>query len=124
MSFISLNILDNYAKRLTSNQMDKLCESKCGKKYEKNLNESKNASYKFYLDSYTIAKETGKSKSAFAFWLVENYANLMDNITYKIEKDAIEFKTPDRNLYRKLQESLLAGGISGDVIMEIRDEKY
>lgn len=124
MNIISLNILDEYAKRLTPNQMNKLYESRCGKKFEKKLNESENSSYRFYLDAYTIAKETGKSKAHFALWLNENYSELMNNIMYKIEKDAIEFKTPDRNLYRKLQESLLDAGIDGDTILENRDEKY
>lgn len=124
MNIISLNILDEYAKRLTPNQMNKLYENRCGKKFEKTLNESDNSAYRFYLDAYTIAKETGKSKVNFAMWLNENYAPLMNNIMYKIEKDAIEFKTSNRTLYRKLQESLLDAGISGDTILENRDEKY
>lgn len=122
MKIISLNILDEYAKRLTPNQMNKLYESRCGKKFEKTLNES--SSYKYYLNAYTIATEAKKSKTEFALWLNENYSDLMNKITYKIGNDAIEFKTNNRNLYMKLQESLLAGGIDGDTILENRDEKY
>ncbi len=122
MKIISLNILDEYAKRLTPNQMNKLYESRCGKKFEKALNES--SSYKYYLNAYTIATEAKKSKTEFALWLNENYSDLMNKITYKIGNDAIEFKTNNRNLYMKLQESLLAGGIDGDTILENRDEKY
>lgn len=122
MKIISLNILDEYAKRLTPNQMNKLYESRCGKKFEKALNGS--SSYKYYLNAYTIATEAKKSKTEFALWLNENYSDLMNKITYKIGNDAIEFKTNNRNLYMKLQESLLAGGIDGDTILENRDEKY
>lgn len=122
MKIISLNILDEYAKRLTPNQMNKLYETRCGKKFEKTLNES--SSYKYYLNAYTIATEAKKSKTEFALWLNENYSDLMNKITYKIGNDAIEFKTNNRNLYMKLQESLLAGGIDGDTILENRDEKY
>ena len=48
----------------------------------------------------------------------------MNNIAYKISSEGIEFKTYDRNLYRKLQESLMAGGFSSKKIVEIRDKKF
>ena len=54
----------------------------------------------------------------------ENYAPLMNNIAYKISSEGIEFKTYDRNLYRKLQESLMNAGFSSKKIVEIRDKKF
>lgn len=123
MGIISLNVLDEYAKRLTPKQMHKLYENRCGKKFKKVLNESTEP-YRFYLNAYTITSETGKAKADFAMWLLENYSDLMNKISYKVEPDAIVFKTPDRNLYMKLQESLMAGGIDSDTIIETRDEKY
>ena len=76
------------------------------------------------LDPITIFKETKMQKAQFANWLNENYAPLMNNIAYKISSEGIEFKTYDRNLYRKLQESLMNAGFSSKKIVEIRDKKF
>lgn len=119
---ISLDVLDEYAKVLTLSQADKLYESKTGEKYEKQLFESNNFYMK--LDPITIFKQTKMQKGQLAFWLNENYPALMNNISYKLSSDGLIFKTQDRNIYRKLQESLLAAGFNGTKILEIRDKKF
>ena len=123
MNNLTLDVLDEYAKVLTFEQANKLYEAKTGKTYEKQLFEDSNE-LKMKLDPITIFKETKMQKVQFANWLNENYASLMNSIAYKISSDGIEFKTYDRNLYRKLQESLMASGFSSRKIVEIRDKKY
>jgi len=76
------------------------------------------------LDPITIFKETKMQKGQFANWLNENCPVVMNNISYKLSSDGIEFRTKDRNVYRKLQEALMAGGFSSKKIVEIRDKKF
>lgn len=123
MNTLTLDVLDEYASVLTESQANKLYESKTGKAYQKQLFEDSNE-LRLKLDPITIFKETKMQKTQFANWLNENYSPLMNNITYKISSDGIEFKTYDRNLYRKLQESLMSAGFSSKKIVEIRDKKY
>ena len=123
MNNISLEILDEYAKVLTFNQTNKLYEAKTGKKYEKQLFEN-SGELKMKLDPVTIFKQTKMQKAQFASWLNENYSGLMNQISYKISNEGIEFKTYDRNVYRKLQESLMAGGFTSSKILELRDKNY
>lgn len=123
MNNLSLEILEEYAKVLTLKQTNKLYESKTGKTYQKQLFED-SKELKMKLDPITIFKETKMQKAQFANWLNENYAPLMNNIAYKISSEGIEFKTYDRNLYRKLQESLMNAGFSSKKIVEIRDKKF
>lgn len=123
MNNLTLEVLEEYAGILSENQANKLYESKTGKQYQKQLFEDSNE-LKLKLDPITIFKETKMQKIQFANWLNENCASLMNNIAYKISSEGIEFKTYDRNLYRKLQESLMAGGFSSKKIVELRDKKY
>lgn len=123
MNNFSLEVLEEYAKILTYDQTNKLYESKTGKKYEKQLFEN-SKQLRMLLDPITIFKETKMQKSQFANWLNENCSSLMNNITYKISSEGIEFKTYDRNLYRKLQESLMTAGFSSKRILEIRDKNF
>lgn len=119
---IPLNVLDEYAQVLSISQANKLYESKTGKIYTKQLFEDNTLRMK--LDPITIFKQTHMAKTQFVFWLNENYQSLMNNISYKMTDDGIEFKTYDRNVYRKLQESLRTAGFSSEAILILRDEKY
>ena len=123
MNNLTLEVLEEYAKVLTLEQTNKLYESKTGKTYQKQLFED-SQELKMKLDPITIFKETKMQKTQFANWLNENCAPLMNNIAYKISSEGIEFKTYDRNLYRKLQESLMRAGFSSKKIVEIRDKKF
>ena len=123
MNNLTLDVLEEYAKILTIDQANKLYESKTGKQYEKQLFEDSNE-LKLKLDPITIFKETKMQKVQFANWLNEHCTALMNNIAYKISSEGIEFKTYDRNIYRKLQESLMTAGFSSKKIVEIRDKKY
>ena len=123
MNNLTLEILDEYANILSLEQTNKLYESKTGKKYEKQLFED-SGELKMKLDPITIFKQTKMQKSQFANWLNENCSNVMNNISYKISSDGIEFKTYDRNVYRKLQESLMKAGFTSSKILEIRDKKF
>lgn len=123
MNNLDLNILEEYAQILTLNQANKLYESKTGNQYEKKLFEN-SGWLRMKLDPITIFKETKMQKSQFAHWLNENYTQLMNSISYKISSEGIEFKTYDRNIYRKLQESLMTAGFSSKKILELRDTKF
>lgn len=123
MNNLTLEVLDEYANILSFNQANKLYESKTGKQYEKQLFEDSNE-LKMKLDPITIFKETKMQKVQFANWLNEHCNSLMNNIAYKISSEGIEFKTYDRNIYRKLQESLMSAGFSSKKIIEIRDKKF
>ncbi len=122
MNNLTLEVLEAYAEVLTENQANKLYESKTGKQYQKQLFEDNE--FHMNLDLITIFKETKMQKGQFANWLNENCPTVMHNISYKLSSDGIEFRTKDRNVYRKLQESLMAGGFSSKKIIEIRDKKF
>jgi len=123
MNNLTLEVLEAYAEVLTENQANKLYESKTGKQYQKQLFEDSGA-LKMKLDPITIFRETKMQKGQFANWLNENCPNVMNNIQYKLSSEGIEFRTYDRNIYRKLQESLMAAGFSSKKILEIRDKKF
>lgn len=123
MNNLTLEILDEYANILTLEQTNKLYESKTGKTYEKQLFED-SGELRMKLDPITIFKQTKMQKIQFASWLNENCPAIMNNISYKISNEGIEFKTYDRNIYRKLQESLMKAGFTGSKILEIRDKKF
>ena len=123
MNNITLEILEAYAKVLSESQANKLYESKTGKQYQKQLFEDSGA-LKMKLDPITIFNQTKMQKGQFANWLNENCPNVMNNIQYKLSSEGIEFKTYDRNVYRKLQESLMTAGFSSKKILEIRDKKF
>lgn len=123
MNNLTLDVLEAYAEVLTENQTNKLYESKTGKQYQKQLFEESGA-FKMKLDPITIFNQTKMQKGQFANWLNENCPNVMNNIQYKLSSEGIEFKTYDRNIYRKLQESLMAAGFSSKKILEIRDKKF
>lgn len=123
MNNLTLEVLEAYAEVLSENQANKLYESKTGKQYQKQLFEDSGA-LKMKLDPITIFKETKMQKGQFANWLNENCPNVMNNIQYKLSSEGIEFKTYDRNVYRKLQESLMTAGFSSKKILEIRDKKF
>ena len=123
MNNLTLEVLEAYAGILSENQANKLYESKIGKQYQKQLFEDSGA-LKMKLDPITIFNQTKMQKGQFANWLNENCPNVMNNIQYKLSSEGIEFKTYDRNVYRKLQESLMAAGFSSKKILEIRDKKF
>ncbi len=123
MNNLSLAVLEAYAEVLSENQANKLYESKTGKQYQKQLFEDSGA-LKMKLDPITIFNQTKMQKGQFANWLNENCPNVMNNIQYKLSSEGIEFKTYDRDIYRKLQESLMAAGFSSKKILEIRDKKF
>ena len=122
MNNLTLEELEAYAGVLSENQANKLYESKTGKQYQKQLFEDNE--FHMNLDPITIFKETKMQKGQFANWLNENCPAVMHNISYKLSSDGIEFRTKDRNVYRKLQEALMAGGFSSKKIIEIRDKKF
>ena len=123
MNNLTLEVLEAYAEVLSEKQANRLYESKTGKQYQKQLFEESGA-FKMKLDPITIFNQTKMQKGQFANWLNENCPNVMNNIQYKLSSEGIEFKTYDRNVYRKLQESLMTAGFSSKKILEIRDKKF
>lgn len=125
MKYIPLIVLDEYAKRLSNSQVNKLYEAKTNKKYKKALFENSAApKYKLYLDGFTIAEELESNSAEFAMWLNENYKDLMSNISYSLKEDSINFSTTSKNNYKSLLEALRAAGIHGDVIESIVDKNF
>ena len=57
-------------------------------------------------------------------WLNENYKDLMNNISYSLKEDSINFSTTSKNNYKSLLEALQAAGIHGDVIESIVDKNF
>jgi len=110
MERISLDILDEYAKRISDKQAKKLYEAKNGKPYVKALYEKKNA-HTIYLNEYTLLTETHKKCNEFAYMLNEKYSDIMDSVYYKIDEDAITIKTDDDAVYERLINILKHTGL-------------
>lgn len=123
MKNIPLYVLDEYAKRLTNNQVNKLYEHKTHKTYNP-LYETLDNTYKLYLNAYTISEELDASKSELIMHLSEKCSDLMENLSYKIGSDAVTFVTESRDTYGKLLHSLMEAGLSAETIEDIRDKKY
>lgn len=123
MKKIPLEVLEAYAKKLSDTQVSMLYENKMHKNYKKALYESTPSLFKLYLNAYTIYEECETSKAEFLISLNENHSNLMKQISYKVDDDAITFSAKTPTLYSELLHALMNEGISANVIEDIRDWK-
>lgn len=116
---IPLNVLDEYAKTISSKQSKMLYESKCKKKYKKALYEGmeyqNDDSYSIYLNAYTL----DEAKSSVDKALVR-YVNKY-HLQYNIVDDGVYFYTPMAENYMGLLENLVNDGFDAEVLKTIVD---
>ena len=105
---IPLNVLDDYAMTLTTNQVKMLYENKCQKKYKKPLYEhlkyQNDNNYKIYLTEQILNK-ANKSLDD----ILLNYINKYD-LQYNIVNEGINLYTPLAENYLSLLENLVQDG--------------
>ncbi len=102
---IPLNVLDEYAKTITSKQMKMLYENKLNKKYRKSLYENmkyqNDNSYNVYLDLYTLNEANMTIDTAIA-----RYVNKY-NLQYNKTLDGVYFYSNLEDNYIGLLENLV-----------------
>lgn len=116
---IPLNILDEYAKTISSKQANMLYESKCNKKFKKALYEGmeyqNDDSYSIYLNVYTL----DEAKSSVDKALVR-YVNKY-KLQYNVVDDGVYLYTPMAENYMGLLENLVQDGFDVEVLKTIVD---
>ena len=116
---IPLNILDEYAKIISSKQANMLYESKCNKKFKKALYEGmeyqNDDSYSIYLNAYTL----DEAKSSVDKALVR-YVNKY-KLQYNVVDDGVYLYTPMAENYMGLLENLVQDGFDVEVLKTIVD---
>lgn len=116
---IPLNILDEYAKTISSKQANMLYESKCNKKFKKALYEGmeyqNDDSYSIYLNAYTL----DEAKSSVDKALVR-YVNKY-KLQYNVVDDGVYLYTPMAENYMGLLENLVQDGFDVEVLKTIVD---
>lgn len=118
---IPLNILDEYAKTLSSKQVKMLYENKCNKKYKKALYENmkyqNDDSYSLYLSDYVLDEANMSTDKAMI-----RYINKYD-LQYNKVIDGVHFYTPNHNTYIKLLENLVNDGVDIDSLLQVVDDQ-
>ena len=118
---IPLNVLDEYAKVLTTKQSNMLYENKCNKKYKKELYENKkyqsNSSYKLYLNSYILNEANINVNTALARY-VSKY-----NLQYNVVDNGVYLYTPMAENYMGLLENLIHDGFNKDALKNVVNTK-
>ena len=116
---IPLNVLDEYAKTISSKQVNILYESKCNKKFKKALYEGmeyqNDNSYSIYLNAYTL----DEAKSSVDKALVR-YVN-KHKLQYNVVDDGVYLYTPMAENYMSLLENLVQDGFDVEVLKTIVD---
>lgn len=113
---ISLQILDEYAKVITAKQANMLYESKCKKKFKKQLNEGmeyqNNDNFKVYLDLFTLDEANSSVEKALA-----RYVNKY-KLQYNVIKEGLYLYTPYEENYEGLLENLYNDGFDVEALKE------
>lgn len=117
---IPLNILDEYAKTLTSKQVKKLYEAKCKKTYKKPLYENmkyqSDDNYQIRLTKYILEKSNSSIRDILA-----NYANKYD-LQYNIVNEDLYLYTPSKIKYKSLVENLINTGFNKQLLISIQNQ--
>lgn len=115
----SLQTLDEYAKTLSSKQVNMLYESKCGKSYKKKLFEHMKYQgdnyYRLYLDNF-VMNENNLNKDKVLARYVSQY-----NLQYNVTNEGVYLYTPDPMAFICLNEQLIKDGVSKETLMDILD---
>lgn len=116
---IPLNILDEYAKVISSKQANMLYESKCNKKYKKPLYENKkyqsDDNYNLYLSSFTLDEANSSIEKALSKYVSKH------NLQYNIVDDGVYLYTPMAENYMSLLENLVNDGFNVEALKNIVD---
>lgn len=115
----TLQVLDEYAKKLSKKQASMLYETKMNKKYSKMLYESEDDMLSLYLDAYT-AENFGLTLEEIKETVLEE---TNDIIISELET-GILFKTMNDNEYKDLLIILEDYGISKEVILNLKDPNF
>ena len=118
-----MQVLDEYAKKLTKKQMTMLYEQKMSKKYTKKIYEAEDdyVEYTLYLDSYIISDEMGMTQEE-----VVNEIRAAFGYDLKISEadTGINFTTSDSSVYENLLAYLEELGVEPATIADITDQAY
>ena len=116
---IPLNILDEYAKTISSKQANLLYESKCHKKYKKPLYEDKkyqsDNNYKIYLNTFTLDEANSSIEKALVRYVNKHH------LQYNVVNDGVYLYTPMAENYMSLLENLVNDGFNPNVLKNIVD---
>ena len=116
---IPLNLLDEYAKAISSKQANMLYENKCHKKYKKHLYEDKkyqsDDNYHIYLNSYTLDEAHSSVETALSRY-VSKY-----KLQYNVVDDGVYLYTPLPENYMSLLENLVNDGFNKEALKNIVD---
>lgn len=118
---IPLNILDEYAKTISSKQVKMLYESKCNKKYKKvlyeNMKYQNDKSYSIYLNDFTLDEANSSVDKALVRY-VNKYKLQFNKVS-----DGVYLYTPLEENYISLLENLVQDGFDIDLLKENVDSQ-
>lgn len=118
---IPLNILDEYAKTISSKQVKMLYESKCNKKFKKALYENmkyqNDNSFSIYLNDFTLDEAHSSVDKALVRYVRKH------KLQYNKVSDGVYFYTPLEKNYISLLENLVQDGFDIDLLKENVDSQ-
>ena len=116
---IPLNILDEYAKTISSKQANMLYENKCQKKYKKRLYEDKayqdDSNYHLYLSAYTLDEANSSVEKALIRYVSKH------NLQYNVVDDGVYLYTALPENYISLLEHLVKDGFNANALKHVVD---
>lgn len=114
---IPLNILDEYAKCLTTKQANMLYESKLNKKYKKILNEGKEYQ-SLTNNNIMLDKQTLKEMCLTSGNIIDRYVNKL-GLQYNVFNGGIHLYTPLIESYVALLTNLMNEGLTKEKLMSL-----
>ena len=116
---VSIAALDEYAKKLSKKQVDRLYEAKNHKKYKKQLYENyDDTTFNMYLDEYTLANNNISMKD-----IEMNIIKPLKLNENKIE-GGINLSTKNEEKYLKIVKTLQKMGLDKEIIKNGIDAKF
>ena len=115
-----MQVLDEYAKKLTKKQMSMLYEQKMSKKYAKKIYEAY-VEYKFYLDSYIISDVLEMTQEDV---INEIRATFGNDIRISESDTGLNLITDDSLVYDNLLVFLEDLGVDSSTITDLTDPAY
>ena len=117
-----MQVLDEYAKKLTKKQMSMLYEQKMSKKYAKKIYEADDyVEYKFYLDSYIISDVLEMTQEDV---INEIRATFGNDIRISESDTGLNLITDDSLVYDNLLVFLEELGVDSSTITDLTDPAY
>ena len=117
-----MQVLDEYAKKLTKKQMSMLYEQKMSKKYAKKIYEADDyVEYKFYLDSYIISDVLEMTQEDV---INEIRATFGNDIRISESDTGLNLITDDSLVYDNLLVFLEDLGVDSSTITDLTDPTY